>query len=130
MKKSVVLGLMVLLTLNVGIGIANPQNKLNLNGTIHAKELKVSLDCRPDSVFNEGYELLSLKTDENYIKTNKHLQDIPSAKEVSYEGTNLGKMDVILLKKIEELILYKISLDKAYDLLSREIELLKSEINT
>jgi hypothetical protein len=45
---------------------------------------------------------------EQFITTNKHLPNVPSAAEVEIEGVDLGEMDKILLQKIEELTLYMI----------------------
>ena len=41
---------------NMGIGIANPKNKLDVNGTIRAKEVKVESEWA-DFVFKKGYNL-------------------------------------------------------------------------
>ncbi|MEH3112261.1 hypothetical protein [Pedobacter terrae] len=49
---------------------------------------------------------------ERYIKANKHLPNIPSAKEVAANGLELGEMNKLLLKKIEELTLHLIEKDK------------------
>lgn len=35
--------------------------------------------------------------------SNKHIPEIPSAKEMEYNGIDLGDMNIQLLKKIEEL---------------------------
>ncbi len=94
----------------VGIGIANPTEKLAVNGTIRSKEVKVDLVNWPDYVFQKDYDLTSLADVEKFIKINKHLPDIPSAEEVKNEGVSLGEMNAKLLKKIEELTLYVIQL--------------------
>lgn len=53
--------------------------------------------------------LPSLKEIQSYIKTNK--PEVPSAKEMEMNGINLGEMNLLLLKKVEELTLYAISQD-------------------
>jgi len=93
---------------NVGIGILNPNEKLAVNGTIRAREVKVEAANWPDYVFEEGYKVETLEALESYIKANKHLPEIPSAKEVQANGVELGEMNKLLLKKIEELTLYLI----------------------
>ncbi|GGF10321.1 hypothetical protein [Flavobacterium limi] len=60
----------------------------------------------PDFVFAKNYKLPTLTEVENYINTNGHLQNIPSACEVEENGILLGEMNAKLLQKIEELTLY------------------------
>ncbi|HEX3007803.1 MAG TPA: hypothetical protein VHO90_09335 [Bacteroidales bacterium] len=108
---------------NVGIGTTNPQNKLDVNGTIHAREVKVDLNGWSDFVFQPTYKLKPLIEVEKYIKANGHLEDIPSAKEVEKNGVNMGEMQAKLLQKIEELTLYTIELEKRI----KELETEKSE---
>jgi len=68
-----------------------------------------------DHVFNEDYKFLSLSELEQFIKTNKHLPEIPSEKEVKENGLDLGDISGKLLLKIEELTLYIIELQKQID---------------
>ncbi|MDP5202029.1 hypothetical protein [Flavobacterium sp. DG2-3] len=106
---------------NLGIGVVNPTSKLDVNGTIHSKEVKVDLNFpAPDYVFKNNYNLRPLQEVENYIKENSHLPEIPSAKELEKNGINVSEMNMALLKKIEELTLYMIEMKK-------EIERVKSE---
>jgi len=62
---------------------------------------------------------------ESFIKENNHLPDVPSEAEVLEEGINLGQMDALLLKKIEELTLYVIELKKENEIIKTEISKLK-----
>lgn len=94
---------------NVGIGIASPQEKLAVNGKIRAREVKVEPTTNwPDYVFEEGYKPLSLTEISDFIKQHRHLPEVPSAKEVEQNGLELGEMNKILLKKVEELTLHLI----------------------
>lgn len=97
---------------NVGIGISNPLNKLDVNGTIHSREVKVDLSGWSDFVFKKEYNLPTLEMVEKHIVDKGHLENIPSEAEVLKNGINLGKMDAKLLQKIEELTLYMIELNK------------------
>lgn len=103
----------------VGIGTFNPQSALAVNGTVTCKELKVTLTGWSDYVFDDGYELLTLDELAEYIKNNNHLPDVPTEKEVSEDGVNVGEMNAIFLKKIEELTLYVINLKKEIELLKK-----------
>ena len=82
------------------------------NGKIWANEIEVTTDRWSDYVFEDDYLLIPIDEVETFIKANKHLPGVPSEKEVTDKGINLGDMDAILLKKIEELTLYVIELKK------------------
>ncbi len=102
---------------NIGIGTDNPQQKLSVKGKIQAEEIKVTTTSSdwPDYVFEEDYKLNSLKDLEAFVKTNKHLPDMPTANEVELNGIQLGEMVKKLLKNNEELTLHVISLQKQID---------------
>ena len=102
---------------HIGIGADPGTNKLEVNGTIRSKEVIVEATNWPDYVFEEDYDLTSLKELEAYIKANKHLPEIPSAKEMEANGIILGEMNMLLLKKIEELTLHAISQGKHIQIL-------------
>jgi hypothetical protein len=99
---------------NVGIGTATPDAKLAVKGSIHTQEVKVDLtgSVTPDYVFEQDYDLPTLAETETYIKENKHLPEVPSAKQMEEEGLNLKEMNLLLLKKVEELTLHLIEQNK------------------
>ena len=97
---------------NIGMGINNPTNKLDVNGTIHSKEVKVDLKGWSDFVFKKNYALPTLEEVEKHIVEKGHLENIPSEEEVLKNGVNLGEMNSKLLQKIEELTLYMIEMKK------------------
>jgi hypothetical protein len=112
---------------NIGVGITDPQYKLDVAGTIRAAEVKVvSIDQFADFVFEKDYALPKLNEVHDFIQTNGHLPGIPSAKEVKQNGVNLVEMQVKLLQKVEELTLYSIQQQKRIDELER---LLKEKAN-
>ncbi|WP_310379046.1 hypothetical protein [Flavobacterium sp.] len=116
---------------NVGIGSANPDEKLTVKGKIHAEEIKVDLLVPADYVFQKYYTGKSqLKSDysmptltevEAFTKANHHLPNVPSAKQIQQNGFALGEMSNVLLQKVEELTLYIIGQNK-------DIEELKSQV--
>ncbi len=101
---------------NVGIGLSNPANKLDVCGTIRGKEVRVETGwC--DYVFADDYKLPSLYDVEKFVKENKHLPDVTAGKIIESEGLELGKTSSQMIKKIEELTLYVIELQKQVDAL-------------
>ncbi|WP_343522282.1 hypothetical protein [Pedobacter sp.] len=105
---------------NIGIGTYNPEDKLTVNGRIKANEIRVNGQQTPDYVFEKGYKVASLEEVESYIKKHKHLPEVPSAKEAETNGIELGEMNKILLKKIEELTLHLIKQDKEIKRLKKQ----------
>ncbi len=96
---------------NVGIGTTNPTNKLDVNGTIRAKEIIVETGWA-DHVFAPDYQLAPLSEVEAHIRANQRLPGIPSAAEIGETGVSLGQSQTMLLEKIEELTLYAIEKEK------------------
>lgn len=115
---------------NVGIGTEDPQNKLSVNGTLWAKEIKCSLNDAADWVFEESYDLRSLEEVESYVKDNKHLPDVPSAEEFKENDMNVAEMNNTLLQKIEELTLYMIDMNKRMKEIEEENSTLKEKVST
>jgi hypothetical protein len=64
-----------------------------------------------DEVF-ENKTTPNIKEIENFIKTHKHLPEIPSEKDVTENGYDVHEMNRLLLKKIEELYLIVIEQGK------------------
>lgn len=97
---------------NVGIGKASPETKLEVNGQIHAKSVKVDLEGWADFVFLSDYKLPTLSQIEQHIVKYGHLEGVPSEQDVLTNGIDLGTMNTILLQKVEELTLHLIEKDK------------------
>ncbi len=65
----------------------------------------------PDYVFEDGYALPGLTETAKYIKENRHLPGIPSAKQLESEGMDLASMNLQLLKQLEHMQLYIFQLE-------------------
>ncbi len=121
----------VLVPGSIGIGTTNPGSyKLAVEGKIGAREVNViATNPWPDYVFEKNYNLPTLESIKTYIDQNKHLPEVPSAKEIEKNGVNLGEMNALLLKKIEELTMYVIELKKENDSTKEQMKNMQSEIN-
>lgn len=80
-----------------------------------------------DVVFEDDYQLLPLAELEKYIEKNKHLPDVPSSDDVKCNGYDMVDIDGRLLKKIEELTLYAIELNKLLEEQRNAIEMLQNK---
>lgn len=100
-----------------------PNVLLTVKGTIHAQEVLIDLNTPlADYVFDSSYDLMPLPEVEKFVKTNKHLPEIPSAIEVRKNGLSMGEMQNKLLQKIEELTLYMIAQQKQIESQNAKIE--------
>ena len=108
----------------IGIGTTNTSGyDLAIKGTVVAQDVTVKEYYNwPDFVFSNEHNILPIPELENYIKRNKHLPGIPSAKEVKENGLKLGEMNKLLLQKVEELTLYIIQQQKEIEKLKKEVE--------
>ena len=118
---------------NFGIGTATPVYKLDVHGVIHgselrvdsiikAKEILVTATPTADFVFEESYTLPSLSDVESYVQENKHLPEIPSAKEMEINGVSINELAIQLLQKVEELTLYTIEQEKRIKELEEQLK--------
>ena len=113
----------------IGIGTASPTEKLSVDGTVLAKKVKVSNSGSdwPDYVFSSRFKLRTLSELEAFIQQNRHLPEVPTAIEIETNGQNLGDIQVVLLKKIEELTLYLIQENKENSNLKEQITKVEDE---
>jgi len=87
--------------------------KLAVNGSAIATSVTVKANGSwPDYVFKSSFHLPSLTEVKTYVDLNHHLPEIPSEKEIAANGLNLGDINRLLIKKVEELTLYLIDKDK------------------
>ncbi|MCS3531375.1 hypothetical protein M2373_002790 [Chryseobacterium sp. JUb7] len=93
-----------------------------LYGKLEAKDVVITQTPTADFVFASDYNLKPIQDVEKFISEKNHLPEIPSAKEMTENGVEIGNFQIKLLQKIEELTLYLISQNK-------EIENLKKIVN-
>jgi hypothetical protein len=48
----------------------------------------------------------------SYVEKEKHLPDIPSAREIKTQGVNMSELQMQMLKKVEEFTLYTLEQEK------------------
>jgi len=113
---------------SVGIGTSAPNSnyKLSVCGKIRTTEVVVETGWS-DYVFDKDYKLPSLNEVEKYIAEHKHLPNVPSALEVEQNGVSIGETEATLLRKIEELTLYVIALEKSVNEQQEKIKVLESK---
>ncbi len=99
-----------------------------IDGKVKTREVEIKVNVWADYVFAKDYKLMSLGQLEQYIKINNKLPDVPSESEAIEKGINIGDMQTILLKKIEETTLYLIELKKENDELKKANEALLNRI--
>ena len=109
---------------NVGVNthdVSDAGYKFFVGGAVRARKVRVDQDTWPDYVFGTGYTPRPLAEVESFIKKYQHLPDVPSAAEVKKEGIDLGEGQTVLLKKIEELTLYVIDINKKNEQLQKQV---------
>jgi len=111
------LSLKTMVSTSVAINVRGSDNAINYavkgNGEVFARKYTTTLGTIPDYVFDPSYKLLPLNELKTYITTNKHLPNIPSAKEYEERGElDLGELNRKLLEKVEELTLYILQLEE------------------
>ncbi len=113
----------VLIGMNSCSSCSNGIYDLYVEHGIETRDIKVTAGTFPDYVFDDKYKRLSIGEFASFIKSNKHLPGIPSAKEIENNGGfELGDLTKKLLEKTEEQALYIIDLQKQIDKLSAKIE--------
>jgi hypothetical protein len=102
-----------------GSATLNNAFAIDKNGTVYAKKVKVTQTTWADDVFEKEYKLMSLPELEAYIKKYQHLPGVASTAEVEKHGTDVAEIQATLLRKIEELTLYVIELQKQVEKLKQ-----------
>ncbi len=119
-------------TAKVGIGTSNPggytlavAGKIGSWGEVRVLALNAAF---PDYVIAPDYKLRPLSDVATYIQQHKHLPEVPSAAEVAEKGLGLSEMQLISIKKIEELTLYLIELQKQLEAVKQKNQTLEQQL--
>ena len=113
--------------------------RLFVQDGIRTEKIKVDIAASngwADYVFKKDYQLMPLSDVDQFISKNGHLPEVPSTKEAMENGIELKEMNILLLKKVEELTLHLIDQDKKVTdqgkqlkAQNKQIEALKKQIN-
>lgn len=101
--------------------------RVKTNGELYARKLKITIGLFADYVFEKDYFRPTLQEVEKYIEAEKHLPNVPSAKEIAENGADMGDLMTKSFEKTEELFLYVIELDKRLKALEEENKELKKQ---
>ncbi|MFI5161964.1 MAG: hypothetical protein ACHQHN_11840 [Sphingobacteriales bacterium] len=124
---------------NLGVGTTNTYGyKFAVNGSAIATSMTVKLYSNwPDYVFRKDYQLPKLTDVKTYINAHHHLPEMPTEQQIAKDGLNLGEMNKLLVKKVEELTLYLIEQQKINQSqqaintsLKKELDELKKDVST
>jgi predicted XRE-type DNA-binding protein len=115
----------------LAIGTNNPYTyMLAVNGGAVATSMTVKAKANwPDYVFDNDYHLPSLNEVKTYIEQNKHLPEMPSVADVEKNGQDLGEMNRLLTKKVEELTLYLIENNRKQAEMDKVLKVEQKRIN-
>lgn len=78
-------------------------------GEIRLRDWSIAV---PDYVFEPDYQLPTLESLREFVTTNHHLPEVPPASEIVKDGLSVGRLSMVLLKKLEETLLYLIRQDR------------------
>ncbi|MEO7881298.1 hypothetical protein [Mucilaginibacter sp.] len=103
--------------------------QVSATGMARAKKLKIETANFPDYVFSKEYKLPSLNAVALFIEKNHRLPEMPAAKDVHADGLDVGEMNKLLVKKVEELTLYLIEHDKRDKAKDKRLAAMQRQIN-
>ncbi len=108
-----------------GIAADGEKYKLFVKDGIKTEKVKVDIAASngwADYVFAKDYKLMPLKELATFIENEGHLPEVPTTEEAVKNGIELKQMNILLLKKIEELTLYTIEQQKRIEVLEKKVK--------
>ncbi|KPH12876.1 hypothetical protein [Chryseobacterium sp. ERMR1:04] len=108
-----------------GIAADGQKYKLFVKDGIRTEKVKVDIASSngwADYVFEKDYKLMSLNELDQFISKNGHLPEVPTTKEAIENGIELKAMNILLLKKVEELTLHAIEQQKRIEVLESKFK--------
>lgn len=115
-----------------GVAQDGEKYKLFVKDGIKTEKVKVDIAANngwADYVFEKDYKLMPLNDLAQFIDKNGHLPEVPTTEEAIKNGIELKAMNILLLKKVEELTLHLIDQNKELKSQKEEIEALKKQVN-
>lgn len=122
----------------IGIGTYNvdcancTDYRLFVKDGIKTEKVKVEIAANngwADYVFQKDYKLMPLKDLESYIDEKGHLPEVPTTEEAIANGIELKEMNILLLKKVEELTLYTLQQQKNIEDQNKRIQTLEKKLS-
>lgn len=92
-------------------GALTTSGDVQVGGTLSVQAKQIA----PDYVFAPDYPLMPLGELAKYVSENRHLPDVPDAKSIASQGVDVAQMNLVLLRKVEELTLHLIALQQQVD---------------
>ncbi|MBL3550137.1 MULTISPECIES: hypothetical protein [Chryseobacterium] len=108
-----------------GIAPDGQKYKLFVKDGIRTEKVKVDIAANngwADYVFEKNYKLMPLNDLAQFIDKNGHLPEVPTTEEAIKNGIELKEMNILLLKKIEELTLYTLEQQKRIEALEKKMK--------
>lgn len=108
-----------------GIAPDGERYKLFVKDGIRTEKVKVDIAASngwADYVFEKDYKLMPLSDLSKFIAEKGHLPEVPTTEEAIKNGIELKEMNILLLKKIEELTLHAIEQQKRIEALENKMK--------
>jgi len=92
-------------------GAISTTGNLQVGGILSVQAKQIA----PDYVFAPEYPLMPLSELSKFVSENRHLPEVPDAQTIASQGVDVAQMNLVLLRKVEELTLHMIALQRQVD---------------